>query len=72
MRLAGGLTWKELADRLDAPANRPISVLVLSCTNQDALQALFGDDVTACLGKRVQLEPTPMRVAGRERLTAVT
>ena len=30
-------------------------------TNQDALQALFGDDVTACFGKRVQLEPTPMR-----------
>lgn len=40
--------------------------LVLSGTNQDALQALFGDDVTACFGKRVQLEPTPMRVAGRE------
>src|SRR5512135_2711594 len=40
--------------------------LVLSSANQDALQALFGDDVTACFGKRVQLEPTPMRVAGRE------
>ena len=40
--------------------------LVLSGTNQDALQALFGYDVTACFGKRVQLEPTPMRVAGRE------
>ena len=40
--------------------------LVLSGTNQDALQALFGDDVTACFGKRVLLEPTPMRVAGRE------
>jgi hypothetical protein len=30
------------------------------------LQALFGDDVTACFGMRVQLEQTPMRVAGRE------
>ena len=40
--------------------------LVLSGTNQDALQALFGDDVTGCFGKRVLLEPTPMRVAGRE------
>jgi hypothetical protein len=39
--------------------------LVLSATNQDALQALFGDDVTACFGKRVLLEPTPMCVAGR-------
>ena len=29
--------------------------LVLSGTNQDALQALFGDDVTACFGKRVLL-----------------
>jgi hypothetical protein len=40
--------------------------LVLSGTNQDALQATFGDDVTGCFGKRVLLEPTPMRVAGRE------
>lgn len=40
--------------------------LVLSATNQDALQALFGDDVAGCFGQRVQLEPTPMRVAGRE------
>ncbi len=40
--------------------------LVLSGTNQDALQALFGDDVTGCFGKKVLLEPTPMRVAGRE------
>jgi hypothetical protein len=43
--------------------------LVLSRTNQDALQALFGDDVTGC--KQVLLEPMPMRVADRERLTAV-
>ncbi len=40
--------------------------LVLSGANQDALQALFGDDVTACFGKKVQFEPTPIRVAGRE------
>jgi hypothetical protein len=40
--------------------------LVLSGTNQDALQALFGDDVTARFGKKVLLKPTPMRVAGRE------
>jgi len=40
--------------------------LVLSQTNQDALQALFGDDVGGCFGKRVLLDPTPMRVAGRE------
>ena len=45
--------------------------LVLSGTKQDALQALFGDDVTACFGKRVLLEQTLMRVAGRERLIAV-
>jgi len=55
--------------------NRPAPVLyfretkkglVLSQTNQDALQALFGDDVGGCFGKRVLLDPTPMRVAGRE------
>ncbi len=55
--------------------NRPAAVLyfretkkglVLSQTNQDALQALFGDDVTSCFGKKVLLEPTPMRVAGWE------
>jgi len=55
--------------------NRPAPVLyfretkkglVLSQTNQDALQALFGDDVAGCFGKRVLLDPTPMRVAGRE------
>ena len=40
--------------------------LVLSPTNQDALQALFGDDVGGCFGRKVLLEPTPMRVAGRE------
>ena len=55
--------------------NRPAPVLyfretkkglVLSQTNQDALQALFGDDVAGCFGKKVLLDPTPMRVAGRE------
>jgi putative transposase len=55
--------------------NRPAPVLyfretkkglVLSGPNQDALQALFGDDVSACFGAKVLLEPTPMRVAGRE------
>lgn len=40
--------------------------LVLSQTNQDALQALFGDDVGGCFGRKVLLDPTPMRVAGRE------
>jgi hypothetical protein len=55
--------------------NRPAPVLyfretkkglVLSGPNQDALQGLFGDDVAACFGAKVLLEPTPMRVAGRE------
>jgi len=55
--------------------NRPAPVLyfretkkglVLSQTNQDALQALFGDDVAGCFGRKVLLDPTPMRVAGRE------
>jgi hypothetical protein len=39
--------------------------LVLSGTNQDALQALFGDDVTVYFGKRVQLEPRPIRIVSR-------
>jgi hypothetical protein len=55
--------------------NRPAPVLyfretkkglVLSGPNQDALQGLFGDDVAACFGAKVLLEPVPMRVAGRE------
>ena len=33
-----------------------------------ALRAMFGDDVTACIGKRVQLEAIPLRVAGRDTL----
>ena len=28
--------------------------------------AIFGDDVAGCFGKKVLLDPTPMRVAGRE------
>ena len=33
-----------------------------------ALRAMFGDDVNACIGKRVQLEAVPLRVAGRDTL----
>ena len=29
---------------------------------------MFGDDVAACIGKRVQLEAVPLRVAGRDTL----
>ena len=42
--------------------------LILSPTNQRALRALFGDDVSAAIGKRVQLEAVPLRVAGRDTL----
>jgi hypothetical protein len=42
--------------------------LILSPTNQRTLRALFGDDVAACIGKRVQLEAVPLRVAGRDTL----
>jgi hypothetical protein len=42
--------------------------LVLSPTNQRALRALFGDDVSQCRGKTITLEALPMRVAGRETL----
>lgn len=42
--------------------------LILSPTNQRTLRALFGDDVTACIGKKVQLEAIAMRVAGRDTL----
>lgn len=40
--------------------------LILSPTNQRTLRALFGDDVAASIGKRVQLEAIPLRVAGRD------
>ena len=42
--------------------------LILSPTNMRALRAMFGDDVTTCIGKRVQLEAVPLRVAGRDTL----
>ena len=42
--------------------------LILSPTNQRTLRAMFGDEVTACIGKRVQLEAVPVRVAGRDTL----
>ena len=42
--------------------------LILSPTNMRALRAMFGDDVNACIGKRVQLEAVPLRVAGRDTL----
>lgn len=42
--------------------------LILSPTNMRTLRALFGDDVAACQGQRVQLEAVPMRVAGRDTL----
>lgn len=64
--MAEGLTRKEFANRLDATTNKPPNILVLFCTNQDALQALFGDNVTTCFGKRVVLDPTLMQVARRE------
>ena len=32
------------------------------------LRAMFGDDVAAAIGKRVQLEAIPLRVAGRDTL----
>lgn len=40
--------------------------LILSPTNQDKLEALFGDDISACHGQRITLEIDPMRVAGRD------
>ena len=42
--------------------------LILSPTNMRALRAMFGDDVAAAVGKRVQLEAVPLRVAGRDTL----
>ena len=42
--------------------------LILSPTNMRALRAMFGDDVAAAIGKRVQLEAIPLRVAGRDTL----
>jgi hypothetical protein len=42
--------------------------LIVSPTNQRTIRAMFGDDMAACIGKRVQLEAVPMRVAGRDTL----
>ncbi|PIO06641.1 hypothetical protein COT29_00115 [Candidatus Micrarchaeota archaeon CG08_land_8_20_14_0_20_59_11] len=42
--------------------------LILSPTNQRTLRALFGNEVAACEGQRIQLEAVAMRVAGRETL----
>jgi len=40
--------------------------LIVSPTNADALTALFGDDVTACIGQRVTLKAISLKVAGRD------
>ena len=42
--------------------------MILSPTNMRTLRAMFGDDVAAAIGKRVQLEAIPLRVAGRDTL----
>ena len=40
--------------------------LVLSRTNRNALAQAFGDDAAKCIGRKVVLKLTPMRVAGRD------
>jgi len=40
--------------------------LVLSPTNQDALQQLFGDDVAAAIGKKITVRAIALKVAGRD------
>jgi hypothetical protein len=40
--------------------------LVLSRTNRLALAQLFGDDAAKCIGQKVRLKLTPMRVAGKD------
>lgn len=42
--------------------------LIVSPTNQDALTALFGDDIAAAIGQRVTLRALALRVAGRDVL----
>jgi hypothetical protein len=58
-------------------AKRPVPVayfaetkkgLVLSPTNQDKLEVLFGDDIAACANQRIIIEPVAMRVAGQDRI----
>jgi hypothetical protein len=41
--------------------------LILSATNQRTLARLFGDDMTACVGKTVTLEAVEVPVAGVKR-----
>jgi len=40
--------------------------LIVSPTNQDAITALFGDDVAACVGQKVTLKAISLKVAGRD------
>jgi hypothetical protein len=40
--------------------------LVLSRTNRNALAQAFGDDAAKCIGRKIVLKLTPMRVAGRD------
>jgi hypothetical protein len=42
--------------------------LVLTPTNQDKLEALFGDAIAACAGQRIIIEPVELRVGGQDRL----
>jgi hypothetical protein len=40
--------------------------LVLSRTNRRTLAQAFGDDAASCIGRKVVLKITPMRVAGKD------
>lgn len=40
--------------------------LILTPANRKALKDMYGDNVADCIGKTVQLEAVPMRVAGRD------
>ncbi|MBM4094946.1 MAG: hypothetical protein FJ276_36885 [Planctomycetes bacterium] len=69
------ITLEECYAASGRPEQKPVAYfqgskkgLILSPTNMRALHALFGDNVAACIGKRVQLEAVPMRVAGRDTL----
>ena len=44
--------------------------LILTPTNQDKLESLFGDDIGACLDQRIILEPHTMNVGGQTRTVA--
>lgn len=71
LRKAGGLARKDLADRLDALGDQLLYTLVLSGANQDAPQALFGNGVTSCFGKKVLREPDSYARCRRELTTAL-